>query len=72
MSDALTEDGGEMTLMVRADGLPKPEIRWFLNGKLVEENESHKIVTNTETQVTSNLTVTGYSGDDVGQVLCNY
>lgn len=54
--------------MVRADGLPKPEIRWFLNGKPIIENENHKIETHTETQVTSTLSVNNYSESDVGIV----
>lgn len=69
ISDAQVEDGGEIVLMVRADGLPKPEIRWFLNGNPVIEDENHKIVTNTDAQVTSTLTVTGFRVVDVGQVI---
>lgn len=65
-------DGGEITLMVRADGLPKPEIRWFLNGNPISEDQNHKIVTNTDAQVTSTLTVTGFTLDDVGQVILIY
>lgn len=54
--------------MVRADGLPKPQIRWYLNEKPVEEHEHHKIVTNVETQVTSSLTLTDFNIEDVGIV----
>lgn len=54
--------------MVRADGLPKPEIRWFLNGKPITEDFNHQIQTQTETQVISSLTVSNYSEDDVGIV----
>lgn len=54
--------------MVRADGLPKPQIRWYLNDKPVEEHEHHKIETNAEAQVTSSLTITDYNKGDVGIV----
>lgn len=54
--------------MVRADGLPKPEIKWYLNGKEIVEDENHKIVTSTDAQVTSTLSVTNYSQSDDGTV----
>lgn len=54
--------------MVRADGLPKPEIKWFLNGKEIVEDANHKIATSTDAQVTSTLSVTHYSEADVGLV----
>lgn len=55
-------------MKVRADGLPKPEIRWFLNGKPIVEDEHHKISTESGTQVTSELTITNYSEADAGIV----
>lgn len=54
--------------MVRADGLPKPDIRWFLNGKPIIADEHHLIDTHKETQVTSSLTINNYSEDDIGIV----
>ncbi|XP_023017381.2 obscurin isoform X4 [Leptinotarsa decemlineata] len=60
LSDDQVEHKQEVALMVRADGLPKPEIRWSLNGKPITEDANHKIETVTETQVTSKLTVIGF------------
>lgn len=54
--------------MVRADGLPKPEIRWYLNGHPVIEDENHKIKTHTEAQVVSSLSISNYSEKDSGIV----
>lgn len=54
--------------MVRADGLPKPEIRWYLDGKALSEDDSHKIKTHSEAQVTSSLTITNYNEKDSGIV----
>lgn len=54
--------------MVRADGLPKPEIKWYLNGKEIAEDANHKIVTASDAQVTSTLTVTNYNAKDAGIV----
>ncbi|CAH1180870.1 unnamed protein product [Phyllotreta striolata] len=56
----------ELILMVRADGLPKPEIRWFLNGKPVTEDENVKIETTTDAQVTSKLIVKNFDGEHEG------
>ncbi|KAG5881050.1 hypothetical protein JTB14_033964 [Gonioctena quinquepunctata] len=58
--DDQVEHMKEIALMVRADGLPKPEIRWFCNGKPISEDKHHKIETVTETQVTSKLTITNF------------
>ncbi|CAH1108368.1 unnamed protein product [Psylliodes chrysocephalus] len=56
----------ELILMVRADGLPKPEIRWFVNGKPVIEDENIKIETTTEAQVTSKLIVKNFDTEHEG------
>ncbi|KAK5640122.1 hypothetical protein RI129_010933 [Pyrocoelia pectoralis] len=67
IADSEVDDYGEITLMVRADGLPKPEIKWFFNGVLLEEDDRHQIDTKADTQVTSTLTITAYSKEDSGQ-----
>ncbi|XP_066148174.1 obscurin isoform X4 [Euwallacea fornicatus] len=67
LNDDQIEDGGEFSAMVRADGLPKPEIKWFLNGKEIVPDENHQIVTSKgDSQATSALTVTNYNEKDVG------
>lgn len=54
--------------MVRADGLPKPEIRWYFDGKPIIEDENHKIKTHGEAQVTSSLTISNYNEKNSGIV----
>lgn len=54
--------------MVRADGLPKPQIKWLLNGNPVIEDERHKIESHAEAQVTSTLTITNFDDSDSGIV----
>ncbi|XP_050295068.1 obscurin-like isoform X13 [Anthonomus grandis grandis] len=66
LNDDQIEDQGEFTVMVRADGLPKPEIKWFLNNKEIVEDDRHKIEGASEAQATSTLSVKGYSESDVG------
>lgn len=54
--------------MVRADGLPKPEIRWYLNDKPIKQDENNVIKTHTEAQVTSTLTISNFIDDYSGVV----
>lgn len=68
MVDEQVEHKGEIALMVRADGLPKPEICWYCTGKPIEEDENHKIETVTEKQVTSKLTITDFDNKNTGIV----
>lgn len=63
LTDEQVSHKGDVTLMVRADGLPKPEIKWYLNGKLISEDGQHKIESSSEMQVTSKLTISNF--DDV-------
>uniref|UniRef100_A0A6P7FRC9 Obscurin isoform X8 n=1 Tax=Diabrotica virgifera virgifera TaxID=50390 RepID=A0A6P7FRC9_DIAVI len=64
--DDQVEHKGEVTLMVRADGLPKPEIRWFFNGKPITEDDNRKIVTTSDAQVTSKLIITNFGESTAG------
>ncbi|CAG9826983.1 unnamed protein product [Diabrotica balteata] len=64
--DDQVEHTGEVTLMVRADGLPKPEIRWFFNGKPIVEDDNRKIVTTSDAQVTSKLIITNFDESTAG------
>ncbi|XP_063930937.1 obscurin isoform X4 [Zophobas morio] len=66
LSDEQVEHTKELSVMVRADGLPKPQIRWFLNDNPLTEDANHKIEGHTEAQVTSTLTVTNFNEADSG------
>nr|CAH7742463.1 unnamed protein product [Callosobruchus chinensis] len=57
LNDEQVEQSGEVSLKVRADGLPKPEIRWYCNEKLIQQNDQCTIKTAGEAQVTSELTI---------------
>ncbi|XP_064214163.1 obscurin isoform X6 [Tribolium castaneum] len=66
LSDDQVEHTKEISVMVRADGLPKPQIRWLLNGKPIVEDEKHKIESHADAQVTSTLTVSDFNDSDSG------
>ncbi|XP_072709064.1 neural cell adhesion molecule 2 [Ciconia boyciana] len=62
-----TADRGEaITLFCRATGSPPPEISWYRNGKLIEENEKYMLRgSNTE------LTIRDIKNIDAGSYICN-
>ncbi|XP_062478110.1 neural cell adhesion molecule 2 isoform X2 [Pezoporus occidentalis] len=62
-----TADRGEaITLFCRATGSPPPEISWYRNGKLIEENEKYMLRgSNTE------LTIRDIKNTDAGPYVCN-
>ncbi|KFQ07980.1 Neural cell adhesion molecule 2, partial [Haliaeetus albicilla] len=62
-----TADRGEaITLFCRATGSPPPEISWYRNGKLIEENEKYMLRgSNTE------LTISDIKNIDAGTYTCN-
>ena len=66
--DSQVQHGDEITLMVRADGLPRPELTWFLNGKEIVNAPELKMVVNAESQISSHLTITNYNEKDSGYV----
>lgn len=66
--DEQVDHKGEVTLMVRADGLPKPEIKWYCNGKPINNDEHYSIETVAETQVTSKLRITNFEEENSGIV----
>ncbi|KAI4471482.1 immunoglobulin i-set domain [Holotrichia oblita] len=66
LADAQIEHGQELELMVRADGLPRPQLTWYLNNKPIENAPELKTVENTESQVTSYLTITDFNEKDSG------
>lgn len=61
LTDEQCDHHGEVSVMIRADGLPKPDIIWYHNGKEIVQDENHKIETHKETQVTSTLTISDYN-----------
>lgn len=69
--DEQVEHKDEITLMVRADGLPKPDIKWYCNGKPITNDEHHSIDTTKETQVTSKLIITNFDEENAGIVSFN-
>ncbi|OXB72691.1 UNVERIFIED_CONTAM: hypothetical protein H355_013032, partial [Colinus virginianus] len=62
-----TADRGEaVTLFCRATGSPLPEISWFRNGKLIEENEKYVLRGNN-----AELTIRDIKNIDAGPYICS-
>lgn len=70
IADQTVHDDGELNLRIRTDAIPKPEIRWLIDGKQFKEDDRHKIVTQTEGQIVSELTVTHFTEQDAGVYSC--
>lgn len=62
------KDYADCTLKVRCDGVPKPEVRWFLNGKQVVNDERHTVTTEVGGQVDSELEIKHFNSSDAGKV----
>lgn len=69
--DEQVEHKDEITLRVRADGLPKPDIKWYCNGKPITNDENHSIESTKEAQVTSKLIITNFDEENAGIVSFN-
>ncbi|XP_025889666.1 neural cell adhesion molecule 2 isoform X1 [Nothoprocta perdicaria] len=64
--NATADRGESITLFCRATGSPPPEISWYRNGKLIEENEKYMLKgSNTE------LTVRDIKNVDAGPYMCS-
>ncbi|XP_017774924.1 PREDICTED: muscle M-line assembly protein unc-89 isoform X2 [Nicrophorus vespilloides] len=66
LTDGHVEHGGEISLMVRADGLPRPEIKWFLNNKEIVDVPELQFATTSDRQITSTMTIINYGENDSG------
>lgn len=68
LTDGQVAHGGEITLMVRADGLPRPDIKWYVNDKEITEAPGLIFATTSDRQLTSSLIITDYQEKDAGIV----
>ncbi|XP_060806138.1 obscurin isoform X2 [Amyelois transitella] len=63
----VVRDYEDCTLKVRCEGVPKPEIQWFVDGKPVENDDRHTINTEIEGQVNSTLEIKHFNASDAGK-----
>ncbi|XP_013175919.1 PREDICTED: muscle M-line assembly protein unc-89-like isoform X5 [Papilio xuthus] len=61
------KDYADCTLKVRCDGVPKPEVRWFVNDKQVVNDERHTVTTEVGGQVDSELEIKHFNPSDAGK-----
>ncbi|XP_071289767.1 neural cell adhesion molecule 2 isoform X2 [Agelaius tricolor] len=64
--NATADRGESITLFCRATGSPPPEITWYRNGKLIEENDKY-VLRGSNTQ----LTIRDIKNIDAGPYICN-
>nr|XP_026492682.1 obscurin isoform X6 [Vanessa tameamea] len=63
----IVKDYDDCTLRVRCDGVPKPQVKWFLNGKEVVNDDRHTITTEVGGQVDSELEIKHFGASDAGK-----
>ncbi|CAG4950620.1 unnamed protein product [Parnassius apollo] len=61
------KDYDDCTLKVRCDGVPKPEVHWYVNDKEVKNDERHTITTEIGGQVDSELEIKHFNSTDAGK-----
>lgn len=64
----IVKDYEDCTLRVRCDGVPKPNVKWFLNGKEITNDDRHTITTEVGGQVDSELEIKHFNASDSGKV----
>nr|XP_037866817.1 obscurin isoform X8 [Bombyx mori] len=61
------KDYDDCTLKVRCDGEPKPEVKWYVNGKEITNDDRHTVTTEVGGQVDSELDIKHFNSDDTGK-----
>ncbi|XP_034830933.2 obscurin isoform X5 [Maniola hyperantus] len=63
----IVKDYEDCTLRVRCDGVPKPNVKWFLNEKEITNDDRHTITTVVGGQVDSELEIKHFNASDSGK-----
>lgn len=63
------KDYDDATFKVRCDGVPKPEVHWFRDGKEIVNDKRHTITTEVGGQVDSELAIKNFNASDAGKVI---
>ncbi|CAK1544365.1 unnamed protein product [Leptosia nina] len=61
------KDYDDITLTVRCDGVPKPEVKWYREGKELTNDERRTITTEVGGQVDSELEIKHFNAEDAGK-----
>ncbi|XP_028176186.1 obscurin [Ostrinia furnacalis] len=61
------KDYDDVTLKVRCDGVPKPDVLWYKDGEEIVNDDRHKLTTEVEGQVNSELAIKHFNASDAGK-----
>ncbi|XP_035445105.2 obscurin isoform X5 [Spodoptera frugiperda] len=61
------KDYDDITLKVRCDGVPKPDVEWYRDGTIVANDERHTVTTEVGGQVDSELEIKHFNASDAGK-----
>lgn len=62
------KDYDDVTLKVRCDGVPKPEVKWYREGEEITNDERRTVTTEVGGQVDSELEIKHFGAKDAGKV----
>jgi hypothetical protein len=68
LQPATFRDYEDVTLSVRCDGVPKPEVHWARAGVPVVDDDRHTVTTTVGGQVDSQLDIKHFNAADAGKV----
>ncbi|XP_059058380.1 obscurin, partial [Achroia grisella] len=67
LQDETVKDQEDVTLRVRCDGVPKPEVTWYRDGRPVADDDRHTVRTVVGGQVDSELEIKRFQASDAGK-----
>ncbi|XP_052748802.1 obscurin isoform X3 [Galleria mellonella] len=67
LQDETVKDQEDVTLRVRCDGVPKPEVAWYRDGQQVVNDDRHTVTTTVGGQVDSELEIKRFDASDAGK-----
>ncbi|XP_066587325.1 obscurin isoform X2 [Prorops nasuta] len=70
LSDVHSDDREDIELKLRADGIPKPKVKWLKDGVAINQDDRHFVATYDEGQVATSLFIKHFSLEDVGTITC--
>lgn len=70
LSKMQCSDREDIDLKIRVTGIPKPSVVWLKDGKIIEEDDRHQLITHVDHIVDSILSIKTFSAKDVGTITC--
>lgn len=70
LSNVQCSDREDLDLKIRATGIPRPNVTWLKDGKVIKEDERHQVISHVDGIVDSTLSIKTFSAEDAGTITC--